>query len=322
MGEAIRKIKVSKKKKKHVMKIKRRKDITHKIKIYCAKKFYEKYLEEHEKPIDLISKIKFDVCQVEHLFKFNPDCLDGNTLAKILDTSIDLNMILGIIFEHGQGKLKSLGVYESCIIILEKLYYMLNKVVKEFGIDLKLDYTPDDMRFKLQVMKISGGNSRLHLDRMIAMRDGVVIETGTDIEPSDILKGTNIMVEFLPNRFVNVPYIFYKKLHKIDHMSIHVQVAEYQELHEGVNTDYDEYDNSQVDDDVFLYLNRKLESTNIVGHITNIVRYIGLWDTFDQMSLEQGSPYIPYREVVDIKTKGKSIKYDIPTFITEYFDFL
>lgn len=328
MGDAIKKvIRVSKKPKKRVMKIKRIQSNTHKIKIYCAKKFYEQYLKDNEKPIDLISKIKFDVCQIEHLFKYNPDCLSNENLTAILTSNVDLDMILGIIFEHGQGKLKSMGIYDSCLIIMDKLYYMVNRVVKEFGIELDCKYGPDEMRFKIQIMRFGAATTRSKLNRMVVMKNNVIIETSNMIVPHAMLKGSNIMVEYLPNRFINIPYTFYKKLYYIENLNIHVQVAE--DSNEDVADSYTdgmmslgEQDAGVYAEEPFLFLDTMFESTGIYGHLSNMMRYIGLWDAFDQLTVELGSPYIPYKESINVKCKGREQTLDVPNFISEYFDFL
>lgn len=312
-------MKIKKKKKKHVMKIKRinkQVEKAHKLKIYSTKKFYEKYLAENETPHDFITNIKFIVSQIEHIFKYNPDDLSPNQLSQILKSNVDIDMILGIIMETGNGKLRIMGIYDSCATILSKLYYIINRMQKEYGISVSR-YDADDLRFKLQIMHTKY-QPRQKLNRMMAIKDGVIMETSDNIVPSKSLSGTSIMVEYDLNRFVNVPYIYYKKLYNITSLNIHVQVAESYDVDFDMNTG----EITTEKDDLCLYLDRVLESNDIRGHLNNIMHYITLWDSFDEMSIESGSPYIPYRECVKVvNDKGTKI-YDIPCFLTEFVGFL
>lgn len=321
-------MKIRKKKKKHIIKIKKtannvtltkETEAAQKIRIYSTKKFYEQYLKENETPSDFITNVKFIVSQIEHLFRYNPDNIPGKQLSKILTKNVDVNIMLGLIIETSPQKLKMLNIHDSALIILEKLYYIITRLQKEYGIVVTDKYTADDIRFKLQLMKFKYQPLQ-KLERMFVIKDNSIVETGENIECSKALNGTSIMVEYMTNRFTNIPYKFYNRITNIKEATICIKIAQ----DSDIEYDYENHIMLTEEDDVCLVLEEQFNSKDIKKHISNVFRYIDLCDTMDSMGINTGVTYINFNEYVLVTEKDTDVvkKYSIEEYIGKYFDYL
>lgn len=329
----MKKIKVKVKKKKDLdvkkpikVKVKKRKEnnveTSKLIKVYCAKKFYEKYLQENETPTSFIQKLKFDLYQIDHLFRYNPDDLSNEELVTILTDTVDLNKILSLMFDKSIN-LKAMGTIDDVIKIGDKIRRLVYVCVCDFGYSLDLKYNLHDIAHRLNVLKISSAKSydktKIISLSIKAMKNDVIVDvlSDTDSPYQPHLKGCSFLVEYKKNKFINIPYEYYKRLYDVDKLTINLRCCDSEYL-------YNEFDDPDIVDpgDIFYTYESTTTATTMKDKISISQDYLEIWDTIDKMSEYSSTYFSEFKESVLLEINGKEIVMDVSKFLSYYFEFL
>lgn len=206
------------------------------VKIFNLKSFYDKYLVELNLMPDSYIKTVSEHILLSWYYK-NSAFTDCNTRIKMIEnelSQVDIPKFLSIYITESIDKLKYLNVYElmnDCIYKLyEVLFYILDIKGSEYipyKIKGKIERI-EDIR-KLVIHKSMSFNKYgfTKVNRKFIMdSNNRIINLDTDIEPNSSLSNSIIFIEYYNNRFISVPYSYYRKLYNIDRLSLSLEIVD------------------------------------------------------------------------------------------------
>lgn len=270
-------------KKKHIVCIskpskKREKEIKdipskHTIQVLSFKKFKETYMKDvDEEPNEYIRKMTKEILHCWYFYK--TDIYDDKEkidyITQILKT-IKYNDYLSIFIELTYSKLVYLGILDEMMEAVKKLNNILQYLVLEQSVKLKVRYTFGEIRDAIYKKTYSYSEYMSSIEnnyRYIAMKDSrKVIETNMEIQPSKELKGCKILVETKINNFIAVPYMYYKRLFNIAYMEVSIKIS-----------DIDLVGERSEDEREVEFINKKYTLKSIQEILAFITKYRNTWE--------------------------------------------
>lgn len=203
------------------------------LEIYSYKKFYDSFVKDIDKNkrFDLISDIKIYTLKAFYFYK-SILYTDEEKLERIkgLFTKIDCNAFINMYKKTTYYALVQLGIFKDCNDIMEMLHGIIFYMEQQEGYDLKLDYDANnliDIIYKKTLDRAIF--KKQSMNRMFAIYNGNIIKTDEYIQPNKSLIGSNIMVETHKNRFISIPYKYYKQLCDICIVEFNIEVVDISE---------------------------------------------------------------------------------------------
>ena len=188
------------------------------VEIVNFSNFKNKYMEGIDStPIEYIDIMNSYIMTLYYHYKYDiydTDNERAEALKKLLKV-FDYNNYINIYVDSSEAKLKVLGIFDSMEYNIKKLYEVLHWLTIEMGIKVKMDKS-------LVQIRMSGWSfnpnrvKAINNTRLYCIREGAIIETSDDIiTPRKELEGSTMMIEYKMNRFLNIPYLYYKRLYNI-----------------------------------------------------------------------------------------------------------
>ena len=220
-----RKLKITKKKNKKVLKISKRINLPDKktLIVMNFSRFYDEFVKENGiSPDKFIDKIDRKILMLYYHYKYDIyDTIDEK--VDILETLImndksSYDKYIYLYMEISYGKLLHLKLWDTMQAHMNKLYEVLHYLLNDHSVEIPLDYSLMDIYIRGQYFLNSSKQNKLKGDTFVK-KENIILETSKN-ETIDInnehYKGSKVFLEYANNRYLSIPILFYKRLSNIE----------------------------------------------------------------------------------------------------------
>lgn len=157
------------------------------------------------------------------------------------------------------------------------------------------------------------------LDNMFLVRDNQIYHTDDDITLHKSFKGSNVMIQYKPYKYVAVPYRYYKKLKDIKEFDMEYSII--------IDEENDMFDDTYITNDLELdrlrLFTMVFSTTDTLELIKHIIDYEDFWKSIDDYAFKMHDLVYVGREIIEITDEyGDKEKMTYSQFFKIYFNFL
>lgn len=288
------------------------------LEIYSYKKFYDAFVKDIDKNkrFDLIADIKIYTLKAFYFYK-SILYTDEEKVERIkgLFTKIDCNAFISMYKNTKYYALVQLGIFKDCNEIMEMLHDIIFYMEQQKGYDLKLEYDANTLVDIIYKKTLDRAIFRKQsMNKMIAIYNGNIIKTDEYIKPNKLLIGSTIMVEISKNKFISIPYKYYKQLCDIVIVEFNIEVID---ISEDANWDED-----IEEEPIVVY-----KTETVCSKISSILNFIDYYDgiitgldTLVKASI--GIMFSENCEILVTYNDGKIEKFNYSSFCLRFLTFM